>query len=58
MKKGKIRASKQAHTSTSQKGMGDYYGTGIPAKIGRVVEGEGMVEVTPKRLKKPPKSLA
>lgn len=58
MKQTKIKAPKTAHTSNSKKGMGDYYGTGIPNKIGKIRDGMGVPEVTPKKLKKPPKSLA
>ena len=50
--------TKQAHTSQSKMGMGDYYGTGITAKIGRMREGTGFEELTQKKLKTPPKSLA
>jgi hypothetical protein len=52
------KALKNAHTSNSKKGMGDYYGTGITAKIGRMREGVGFESVSPKKLKTPPKSLA
>lgn len=48
--------TKQAHTSQSKMGMGDYYGTGITAKIGR--ERDNSLIPSPKRLKTPPKSLA
>lgn len=47
-----------AHASNQKKGMGDYYGTGILAKIGRQREGVGFESVTPKMLKIPPKNLA
>lgn len=66
-----MKANKQAHTSNTKKGsgdwhvshtsmgMGDYYGTGIKAKLGRVREDTmGMNAVTPKKLKNPPRSLA
>lgn len=50
---------KISHTPRSSKGMGDYYGTGIRAKIGKMrSDSMGMIEMTPKKLKKPPKSLA
>ncbi len=55
MKKSK---TKFAHTAKSPKGMGDFYGTGIKHKMGRMREGMGMQEITPKKLKTPPKSLA
>ena len=49
---------KNAHASNMKKGMGDYYGTGPRTKMGRMIEGNGVRPVTPKQLKKPPKSLA
>lgn len=50
---------KISHTPRSSKGMGDYYGTGIRAKIGKMrSDSMGMVTLTSKELKKPPKSLA
>ena len=50
---------KQAHTSNAKKGMGDYYGSAIRAKFGRM-RGDtiGQVDLKPSQLKKPPKSLA
>jgi hypothetical protein len=55
----KLKTSlKTAHTSKTQKGMGDYYGTGLTAKIGKMVDGTGMMEIKPSKLKKPPRSLA
>lgn len=49
----------QAHTAHTKFGMGDNYGTAIKAKLGRVREDTmGMVAVTPKKLKSPPKNLA
>jgi hypothetical protein len=50
--------TKQAHTSQTKMGMGDYYGTGITAKIGRMREGTGFEELSKKALRTPPKSLA
>lgn len=59
MKKIKpLKNTTEAHVSKTNQGMGDYYGTGIKQKVGRMREGMGMIEVTPKNLKKPPKSLA
>jgi hypothetical protein len=49
---------KEAHTSNSKKGMGDYYGTGLTAKIGRMRDGVGFESISPKKLKTPPKNLA
>lgn len=50
---------KFSHTSGSQKGLGDYYGTGIVAKLGRMRDDSmGMHAISPKKLSTPPKSLA
>ena len=55
----KPKALKNAHTSNSKYGMGDHYGTGIRAKVGKMREDSmGMRDLTPKKLKSPPKSLA
>lgn len=54
----KTKKYKTAHTPQSQIGMGDYYGTGIRAKIGRMRSGMGMQTLSDSKLKKPPKSLA
>lgn len=56
MKKDKVH--KEAHVSPTKKGMGDYYGTGIRQKIGRMREGMGMQEIPDKKIHTPPKSLA
>lgn len=56
MKKTKPLA--QAHTPRSPKGMGDFYGTALRQKLGKVRDGMGMKTLTPKSLKKPPKTLA
>lgn len=45
-----------AHTPASQKGIGDFYGTSIRAKLGKMRDGVGMNFLTAKDLKKPPKS--
>jgi hypothetical protein len=48
-----------AHTANTPYGMGDNYGTGIKAKLGRVREDSiGMASTAPKSLKKAPKALA
>lgn len=50
---------KTSHTAGSQKGLGDYYGTGIVAKLGRMRDDSmGMHQITPAKMKTPPKSLA
>lgn len=55
-----MKKYKQAHTDNTKFGMGDFYGRAIPAKIGRIrdVYAPGSNPVAPKKLKKPPKSLA
>jgi hypothetical protein len=45
------------HTSHTSMGMGDYYGTGIKAKLGKMREGTGMVTMDKQRLGTPPKSV-
>lgn len=48
-----------AHTPRSPEGMGDFYGTAIRQPLGRIRgDSMGMVQVTPKKLKTPPKTLA
>ena len=49
---------KAAHTPNTKYGMGDFYGQGIRAPLGTMREGVGMVKVSKKGLKKPPRSLA
>jgi hypothetical protein len=46
------------HTPKSSKGLGDYYGTGVVAKLGRVRDNAVINEQYSKNLKKPPNSLA
>lgn len=58
-KKSSGKPYKFSHTAGSQKGLGDYYGTGVRAKLGRVRDDTmGMHQLTPESLKKSPKSLA
>jgi hypothetical protein len=48
-----------AHTANTKYGMGDNYGSGIKAKIGKMREDSmGMMSLTPKKLKTPPRSVA
>jgi len=58
MKKLKSTLGKQSHTSPNKIGMGDNYGTGIKAKVGKVLEGMGMKTMSNKKLGVPPKKLA
>jgi hypothetical protein len=55
----KIGPNKQSHTSNTKYGMGDNYGTGIKQKLGTMREDSmGLMSITPKKLRNPPKSLA
>lgn len=54
----KTKKTKEWHAPKSPKGMGDYYGTGIRQKLGRMREGMGMETLSTRQLKTPPKSLA
>jgi len=49
---------KNAHTSNAKKGMGDYYGTGVRNKLGKIVDGFGMNQVSKNKLRTPPRGLA
>lgn len=55
-----MKKPKQAHTANSKYGMGDFYGSGIRAKVGRVRDMylPGVNPVSSENLKKPPKKLA
>lgn len=55
----KVGKNRFAHTAATKYGMGDNYGSGVKQKLGRMRDDSmGMVHLTPKRLKKPPKNLA
>jgi hypothetical protein len=48
-----------AHTQNTAFGMGDNYGMGVKAKLGRVrSDTVGMMAIPPKKMKVPPKTLA
>ena len=49
---------KAAHTPKKQLGMGDYYGSGVRAKVGKVRDVFGVDKPTSKKTGKPPRSLA
>jgi len=57
--KAKSKA-RNAHTANTRFGMGDFYGSGVRAKVGKIrdVYEPGANPMSPKSLKKPPKSLA
>lgn len=52
------KAPKKAHTANTKFGMGDYYGTGIKVKLGKVRDGIGLGTLSQKKLSKPPRTLA
>lgn len=53
------KKNKQAHVANTKYGMGDHYGQGVKAKLGRMRgDSMGMIQLTPKKIKTPPKSLA
>lgn len=53
-----MKRTGESHVSNTKMGMGDYYGTGVKAKIGTLIQGSGMNPLPPNKLKKPPKSVA
>jgi hypothetical protein len=53
-----MKKVKEAHTSPSKIGMGDYYGIGVKNPIGKIRDVTDMEELSPRKLKKPPRSLA
>ncbi len=57
MKKAR-NTSKFIHTSKSPKGSGDYYGSGIRNKVGKIRDVTGFDPVAKSKIGKPPKSLA
>lgn len=50
--------AKGAHTSKSQIGMGDFYGTSIKQPLGKMRSGIGSNPVSKSKLAKPPKKMA
>jgi hypothetical protein len=54
----KYKKDRFAHTQNTKYGMGDNYGTGIRAKLGRIRDATGMATISKEGLKKPPRSLA
>lgn len=54
----KPKKTRFAHTANTKYGMGDNYGTGIRAKLGKVrVDTIGMKKLSKKQLGNPPKSV-
>jgi hypothetical protein len=54
----KTKNPRFSHTANAKYGMGDNYGTGIKAKLGKVRDDTvGMVKLSKKKLGTPPKSV-
>lgn len=53
-----IKGLKNAHTSNSKIGMGDFYGSGVRQSVGRMRESMIDGPVKSKKSGNPPKSLA
>jgi len=51
------KSSGDSHVSHTSMGMGDYYGTGVRNKMGRMIEGNGMKTISKKKIGTPPKSV-
>lgn len=50
---------RESHVQNTKYGMGDHYGTGERAKIGKLrASTVGFESLTPSKIKEPPKSLA
>lgn len=59
LKSGGVSKIKQAHSSPKKKGSPDSYGSGVKNPVGKMKRSAlDFGYVTPKELKKPPKSLA
>lgn len=54
----KHNKTKLAHTSKSQSGRGDFYGSGIRNKIGTSREDSMAPKISKKQIRTPPKKLA
>ncbi len=46
-----------SHTENTKYGMGDNYGTGVRAKLGRMRDGVGQATLSKKQIGTPPKSV-
>lgn len=55
----RVGKNKFSHTVDTKYGMGDSYGTGVRAKLGRMRDDSmGMTALSSKKIKTPPKSIA
>lgn len=54
----KYKKPRFSHEANTKYGMGDYYGTGIKQKLGRIRDDTvGMVNLSKKQVETPPKSV-
>lgn len=53
-----VKPAKNFHTSNSKKGMGDFYGQGIRNPAMKPKDVMGMKELSPKKVKTPPRSMS
>lgn len=53
----KTKKPRFAHTANTKYGMGDNYGSGIKAKLGKMREGMGQATLSKKQLGTPPRSV-
>ena len=58
MGKKRIKAKPEAHSTNSKYGMGDSYGTGVKAKVGRSIHSSFGNVVSTEKMDIPPRSLA
>jgi|GEM_PF-2021765 hypothetical protein len=58
MKKASLKPAKNFHTSSSQKGMGDFYGQGVKNPIMKPKDIMGMKPLSSKKVKTAPRSMA
>lgn len=54
----KVKKNRFAHVQNTKYGMGDNYGLGVKAKMGRIIEGSGMHKLNKRQIGTPPKGLA
>lgn len=54
----KAKGYKEAHSANTKFGMGDYYGSGVRAKLGSMRDDSvGMAKLSKKQIGTPPKSV-
>jgi hypothetical protein len=58
MKKTKKDPYPNTHTARTKYGSGDYYGSGVRQKVGKMVLSTGVDATPTSKVKKPPRTLA